>query len=254
MPKYNDNMKRRTEFLDILLRGSGPSTELLIAFFFGLLIIGILSNLAYDLILGLDEWLWNTIKAILASAVLIGVAYWFYYQHSNRATQIDIEVDESRLAPPHKGLIWLFGPGTFNHLLFSLKYHFQNGGATHCWLVMQNTEKVKRNQNQLLEELLKENITTKLHPVYIKELDVEATFTAVRNIFEREAEEEGLVSKDLIADITGGTKPMTTGMFLAALTTARSVEYVESKRDNQGEPIPGTLGVVLLDTSFYLLK
>ena len=102
--------------------------------------------------------------------------------------------------------------------------------------------------------MLKENITTRLHPCYVDDLDVEATFLAVSTIFERESVEEGLSPDRLIADITGGTKTMSAGMLLAALTTGAGLEYVESKRDSQGQPIPDTLRVVLVDTTFYLQR
>jgi len=56
----------------------------------------------------------------------------------------------------------------------------------------------------------------------------------------------------VIADITGGTKPLTAGMVLAAITSGKRIEYVESERDAQGNPIPQTLRVVLAGTAFYL--
>ena len=76
----------------------------------------------------------------------------------------------------------------------------------------------------------------------------------MRTIVEREVVEEGLEPGQVIADITGGTKPLTAGMLLAAITTNSALEYVESERDDQGRPIPGTLHVVLVDTSFYLAE
>ena len=58
----------------------------------------------------------------------------------------------------------------------------------------------------------------------------------------------------VIADITGGTKPLTAGMVLAALTVGGALEYVESERDAEGRPIEDTQRVVLMDTAFYVTR
>lgn len=169
-----------------------------------------------------------------------------------RSRRVEMGFDESRLAPPHAGLIWLFGPGRFDHLLFALRHHLAGGGASHCWLVMQDTKKVQETFSQLHAALLDEGVSTKLHRAYVDRLDVESAYATVRTILEREVAEENLDLSQVIADITGGTKPLTAGMVLAALTLGASLEYVESERDPQGDPIPNTLRATLLDTTFYV--
>jgi len=245
-------MKRRADFLDKLLRG-GPSLELLGAFFLGLLVVGLLSDLAYDLLTAPVETLPVVWRPGIAILLLTGLAYLLY--HLDRRTRaVRVEVDESRLAPAHAGLVWLFGPGPFEHLLFALDHHCKGGGGAHCWLVMQNTEPVQQAFNQFSQRLLEQNSTTQLHPAYIDELDVRASYEAVRSIFERESVEEGLHPEQVIADVTGGTKPLSAGMVLAALTAGGALEYVESERDPDGLPIPGTLRVVLVDTTFQSVE
>jgi hypothetical protein len=245
-------MKRRADFWDKLLRG-GPSPELLGAFFLGLLVVGLLSDLAYDLLTAPVETLPVSWRPGIAILLLTGLAYLLY--HLDRRTRtVRIEVDESRLAPAHAGLVWLFGPGPFEHLLFALEHHRKGSGGAHCWLVMQNTEPVQQAFNQLSQQLLEQDLTTQLHPVYIDELDVRASYEAVRFIFERESVEEGLRPDQVIADVTGGTKPLSAGMVLAALTVGGALEYVESERDPDGLPIPGTLRVVLVDTTFQAVE
>ena len=186
--------------------------------------------------------------------LLTGLAYFLYRWDRQRERGMQAIVDESRLAPPHAGVVWLFGPGQFDHLLFALEHHRKGGGAAHCWLVMQDIEAVREAFNQLSQHLLERGVMTRLHPVYIRQLDVQAAYQAVRAIFEREASEEGLQPMQVIADITGGTKPLTAGMVLAALTAGGTLEYVESKRDTEGQPILGTLRVVLVDTTFYVTR
>ena len=247
-------MERQSDFLNVFLRGTGPSLKLLGAFVSGLLVVGIASNLVYDLLMA-PEGSWTVAwKSVVASLLLTGVAYLLYWHDRHYRRRVMVDVDEGRLAPPRAGLIWLLGPGRFDHLLFALGHHQKGGGGTHCWLVMQHTEKVQHAFSQLSQELIERGISTRLHPVYIEELDVEAAYTATRGIFDREAREEGLQPPQIIADITGGTKPLTAGMVLATLTTGGEMEYVESERDAQGDPIPDTLRVVLMDTTFYLAR
>ncbi len=247
-------MNRRNEFLDILLRGAGPSLALLLAFAMGLLMVSILGNLAYDLLVSPPERPLAILRPLAAAALLTLAAYGLYRHDRSRKQTVRAEVDETRLAPPYAGLVWLLGPGPFDHLLFALEHHRQKGGGVHCWLVMQDTDRVQQAFSQLSQELLQRGWPTRLHPMYIEELEVRAAYQAVRAIFDREAGEEGLAPHQVIADITGGTKPLTAGMVLAALTAGGSLEYVESERDSLGQPIPGTLRVVLVDTTFYLAQ
>jgi hypothetical protein len=100
--------------------------------------------------------------------------------------------------------------------------------------------------------LVAAELTTRLYPVYLRRLDAQSTYRAVREIFEREVAEVGLTADDVIADITSGTKPLTAGMVLAALTCGGALEYVQSQRDAGGRVIDGTQQVVLLDMDFYL--
>lgn len=247
-------MKRYIEFFDALLRGAGPSPELLGAFALGLLVVGLLGNTVYDLLAAPVESLPAVWRPLLAAVILTLLAYLLFQRDRKRVKDLQARVDESLPVPPHAGLIWMLGPGQFDHLLFALQHHCKGGGGTHCWLVMQNVEPVREAFGQLTQKLLDRKIPTQLHPVYISALNVEAAYSAVRDIVRREATEEGLQPGDVIADITGGTKPLTAGMFLAALTSGCALEYVESERDDKGLPVPDTWRVVLVDTRFYFAE
>lgn len=52
--------------------------------------------------------------------------------------------------------------------------------------------------------------------------DAQDTFDAVNRIFRS----SGYEPEDIIADFTGGTKPMSVGMIMACLPAQRSLEYV----------------------------
>jgi hypothetical protein len=245
-------MKSWAKFWYYFLFG-GPSPALLGAFTLGLLVVGVLSNLAYDLLIGQVPLsaLWMPLSG---SVVLTGVAYGLYRRDQQRKVHVGVNVDESRLAPAHAGLIWLFGPGGFDHLLHALSHHHRAGGAQHCWLVMQDSLPVKQAFARLSEALPERELPTRLHPVYVHDLSVQAAYRATRLIFERECVEVNLSPERIIADITGGTKPLTAGMVLATLTSHGHLEYVETDRDAQGHVIPGTARVVLVDTDVYAAR
>ena len=255
MPRRNDFL----EFLKVLLSGGGPSGWLWAAFALGLLFFGILANLIFSLVLAPAEtWPGAWRPAVIVAAVFL-LAYVCFSLDRRRKPRIESGVDESRLAPPHKGLIWLFGPGPFDHLLFALRHHVRGGGGAHCWLVMQNIPAIVAARNALSQRLIEEGLPTQLHEVYIERLEVEDTSEAVRTILERRSAEVGLAPEDVIADITGGTKPLTAGMVLAALTAQSptgevELEYIESDHDDQGGPIPGTQHVVLVDIRFRISR
>lgn len=195
--------------------------------------------------------LWRPLVMIL---LMTGIAYLCYRADRRRTRVLRAKVEETQQAPPHAGIIWLFGPGRFDHLLFALEHHRRGGGASHCWLVMQDVKPVHDAYARLSQTLQANGQSTQLHPVYIHQVDVASAYRAVREIFEQRASEVNLTPQDIIADITGGLKPLTAGMVLAALTVGGALEYVESERDKQGEPIPGTQRVVLVDTAFYITR
>jgi hypothetical protein len=248
-------MKQRVSFLEVFLKGAGPSPALVAAFVLGLLVIGVLSNLVYSL---LTDWTSTAPVAwlpVLAAGVLTALAYGLYQRDAANPKTVQAVVDESRLAPRYPGLIWLLGPGPFDHLLNALKHHSQEGQEQQCWLVMQrNAPAVEASFLQLSQHLLEAGAPVRLHRIYLDHLDAQDAYQAVRTVWEREALEEKLRPEQVIADITSGTKPLTAGMVLAAVTTGYPLEYVETDRDAEGKPIPGSARVVLADLSFYLTR
>ena len=58
----------------------------------------------------------------------------------------------------------------------------------------------------------------------------------VLDIYQREASRQGISSKQVIADITGGTKPMTMGMIIACLQGDYSIQHVPTAHNATGQP------------------
>lgn len=246
-------MKQRVSFLDAFLKGAGPSPALVAAFALGLLVVGLLSNLVYELLTAWPTSWPNAWLPLAVACALTALAYLLYRQDARDGRSLRVEVDESLLAPRSPGLIWFLGPGSFEHLVDALRYHRQEEAQQHCWLVMQrNSPPVETAFLELSQELLKAQLPVQLHRIYIANLETQDAYQAVRTVWEREAPEELLRPDQVIADITGGTKPLTAGMVLAAVATGNSLEYVETDRDVEGEFIQGTARVVRADLSFYL--
>jgi hypothetical protein len=196
---------------------------------------------------------WRAVgTTLLASVLMTGAAYGLYRRAQQHA-RIEVAVDESQLAPARRGLIWLFGPN-YAHLLNALAHHQAGGGGEHCWLIMQDTPVIQDAFQRCTAALVEVELTTRVYPVYIRDLDAQAAYRAVRTIVRRELAEVDLAPEDVIADITSGTKPLTAGMVLAALTGGVALEYVQSQRDAQGRVVDGTQQVTLLDMDFYLAQ
>jgi hypothetical protein len=243
-------MKRSIGFWAIFF--GAPSSEMLGAFILGVLVVGLLGDLCYELLTG-AVLKWQTIGSIvLVSGLMTGAGYGLY-RRAQRQTRIEISVDESQLAPGRRGVIWLFGPN-YDHLLTALRHHRDQDGAEHCWLILQDAPALRIARNNFLEALAEEDLETKIHSYFIQTLDTRSAYEAVRTIIRRELAEASLTPDEVIADLTSGIKPLTAGMVLAALTEGVELEYVQSQRDEQGYVIDGTQEVILLDMDFYLAR
>jgi len=56
--------------------------------------------------------------------------------------------------------------------------------------------------------------------------DAQDTFDQVNRVYRVDASRLQLAAEEIIADFTGGTKPMSVGMIMACLPVDRSLEYV----------------------------
>jgi hypothetical protein len=63
------------------------------------------------------------------------------------------------------------------------------------------------------------------------EYDAKECYAIIQGIYRSEVARFGLEPKDVIADITGGTKPMTMGMILACIEGEYPVEHVPAVYD-----------------------
>jgi hypothetical protein len=100
---------------------------------------------------------------------------------------------------------------------------------THCWLLAGPGEGEKSSQSnaeRLAETCKVKGIVAEIWPLEDAD-NVEETYRAVKIIYEIAQNKYKLAKDDIIADYTGGTKSMTTGMVLAALEQDARLQYMK---------------------------
>ncbi len=156
-----------------------------------------------------------------------------------------------RLVPPagKKGLILLVSNP--ESALFAIKYHYEiKQTLERVWLIPSNDLAVEtfgpstRPTAELIEKECQalaakdgRPLAVEVHPTGVSPADSQDTFDYVRRIFR----ESGYEADELIADFTGGTKPMSVGVIMACLPAERELEYVSLNRET------GSHGPFLID-------
>jgi hypothetical protein len=154
------------------------------------------------------------------------------YQTVRRRVVGRVGISEEMKPKPRRGLILLVSPhpGTAP---YAIKYHL--GTLKACWLLASS------DSARVAEQLYKEYQDQIPYIAYGREYTVdpdkiEDTYMQVLRICEEELPNRGLKVEEVIADITGGQKPMTAGMALACLAKNLDMQYMKARRSEQGEP------------------
>ena len=126
-----------------------------------------------------------------------------------------------------RGLIFLFSrEGTLRE---AIQYH--QPVLEHCWLLV--TPEMQDRAKQAMDHFPDLRFT--LHALGDR-YDSQACYQTVRDIYQREASRLDVPPEQVIADITGGTKPMTMGMIVACLDGDYPIEHVPTAFDADGHP------------------
>jgi len=246
-------MRKQSDFLDALLRGSGPSYTHLGIFLSGLISVSILGNLVYDLLTQPLAGAAAHLSALGGFLLFFSIAFGIYQLDRKSRRVIRVDIDD-RSASPSKGIISVLGPN-LEVLLVALEHHHQQDGAQHCWAIMQaGNSAVDSAFDELVNEASKRQFPTMFHKHFLQSMDTAACYKAVSEILEQEIGKYGLRREQVICDITGGIKPLTAGMVLASIIHDTRLEYVESERNATGNIIPSTQKVVKLDISYDMIR
>lgn len=145
----------------------------------------------------------------------------------------------SREAPPKSpGLILLIGPGRIDQnslnqsAIDAVEYH--SPVVRHCWLIGTDASR------QVLEEKIAPRLRAAHITVHIRYIadptDVQETYGLIQSLYAEEIAEAGLQAPEVIADVTGATKPMSFGMMLAC-GTSRPIQYMVRQKEDPSVPI-----------------
>lgn len=126
-----------------------------------------------------------------------------------------------------RGLIFMFSRE--DTLREAVGYHRPT--LEHCWLLV--TPGMRERAASVVAQL--SDLSFTLHPLRDR-YDSQGCYRTVLHIYREEAPRLGLTTHEVIADITGGTKPMSLGMIVACLEGDHPIEHVPTAFDATGQP------------------
>lgn len=170
---------------------------------------------------------WSWLVMVLLG--LAAAAYMIVLDVNVRQRKLDLgplrEIDPPR---KHKGLIFIYS----NLPTFQAAVQHHLPELRHCWLLV-----TPERQAEADEAKKKFNNVTFSDSLIQHLYHSQACYEAVKNIFQTDVPRLGFEPKEIIADITGGTKPMTAGMVVACVEGDYALEHVAAKFDPEGKPI-----------------
>lgn len=130
----------------------------------------------------------------------------------------------------------------------AINYHLDE--LTHCWLIATNASATVAAT--LEADFASTGIDIKQGTPYrVLHDDYQSTYRLVSHILLEEAPAAQLGAVDIIADITGGTKPMTSGMVMACMAAQCPMQYMVTEKDAQGRAKEGAVALpIRLATTF----
>lgn len=212
-------------------------------FILGALALAVLGNTATDLVklyFGSDaSRLWLILGCAVAALVLL--VYGAYAAGAIRARWVAESYGISDKPKPrqYRGIIAFVSLSQRAHLERAIQYHGEK--LERVWLI------ATKDAEELASEIRGEYQTPARNVEFVP-LDDPWDLQSVRTVVEGIYRERlgALAEEDVIADFTGGTKPMTVGMIFACLSPSRHLEYVPARYD-------GNKPVEALDPVEYFL-
>lgn len=147
--------------------------------------------------------------------------------------------------PRHRGLIVMPSPtrlGEKTSADYAVDYHLgsneRNPTLEICWLIIGPGDAANPSSSSGNAEKIKTRLDefgVKSNLMYIEDADnPKEVFDAVKKIKEKEIELNDLSLDDVIADYTGGTKSMSTGMALACVGFGLKLQMMKPKKKDAG--------------------
>lgn len=177
-----------------------------------------------------------TLVLLVAAAFgTLAFANYYFYRRRTELMEEGKRILRERPSPgQRRGLIVMVTPAPTARK--AVDYHLPK--LEHLWLV--TTPEMRQAANELrsyMEGQEANGMKRKGHILELEqEYDANQCYYLVRSVYEAGAAAFGLAPADIIADMTGGTKPMTAGMVLACIDMNASLEHVPTKFTGAGQP------------------
>ena len=221
----------------------------LVHYILGTAMLTIVLQFIYDMVDG--QWqLWGTGGL---SLLLLGLTFYLVWNEYRKEAEAAKMVVQNDKADQRKGLIVLVSPGNTEVPMIAINHHAET--LQHCWLVASQesystADEIETEVHKLYGQRIK------VHDVMeylVKDAnDIKNAWKIVDMIYAKDAGENGLLETDIIADITGGTKPITAGAALACSSESRDMQYITTPRDDDGNPISGAPRIPVLIRSQFI--
>ncbi len=216
-------------------------------FLIGSLALAVLGNAAYELLTTTFGATPEFLIVLIVGAILVFAFVAQGFRRLLRALDARRAAVRNTVAPdqraePHAGLILPVSLNVQAAETAIIAWHQRGSRLRHCWLLV--SPEVERNPKygDLKQRLLEGNTT--VHVVSVGDsIQADQIYARVGAAI---AEARRFPdASPLIADITGGTKPMTAGTLLACLAADVAVQYWTVPRDERGDPLRATEGCAM---------
>ena len=202
---------------------------------FGPLISAVVISLAitmfYDLLKKIGGFTGTGLTLVVMIFVIFGVVSLHDFFKRKKKSEVAARIFDKPNPPRYKGLILMVS--TLAIAREAVEYH--KGVLMYCWLV--TTPEMNSQADKLKEELEGQVTGVIIRPIKDK-YDTRGCYDLTMDIFLNEALRLGLDPHEVIADITGGTKPMTVAMLLAVLEGKFALEHIPTEFNKAtGKPI-----------------
>lgn len=187
-------------------------------------------NIGTSLLLSWTGPGWTLVSLLAATIGTLAFAnYYFHFRRKQLAEEGKRILGERPIPEQRKGLIVMMTKAPTARK--AVEYHLPV--LKHLWLI--TTPEMRDAANELRK--FAEDHGVEGHALELdQEYDANRCYYLVRGVYEQGAAAVELLPTDVIADMTGGTKPMTAGMVLACNDMHAALEHVPTKFTGAGQP------------------
>jgi len=134
----------------------------------------------------------------------------------------------------------------------AVEYHIRQDSLRDVWLISSesyDTTKGSEITAAILEKYLRFQYGQQRLDIHTKNLSVkDYDYASLSQLGEKIFREAGYKDEVLVADITGGTKMMSVALAMACIPPGRRMQYMDSQRDWQGNPLAkGQMSPIVID-------